>query len=526
METILEKPKQKRYIEPFSFELAGKVYTLESQEERCFLNVFDEEFLCWKEEEKPAVQAEYRAQKLCEDLYLLSFVSEGQPVALTMDLSTSLFTIIAGESVSFGRIREADRAQSFPLHSFCRDLSGHAILWRYSPQDCLVYRHTDDTVQIDGEEIGRKYISVKLREDFYLLYYEIAHGKGNCVMIADLNRVHGVGRYTRIEDGEAASDYFAGYGDFLRPGEKTKQTSYKKRILGIELYNPVSKRESPRAMQQYRIPETNELAGRALELSFDGLGTYFIHFIDKFHLAYAKEGEMFRYEKYEAVKSDETTYLFKFLLSGSRPVTSVSIVWDRLSTLATCILAQAGANPEHPRLVTSKAYFGAEKRGRLPLSAQRHCYTDELVGKRVEWKYNQSDSVMHCYHGEDHFRLGNSEKVLAPDAPEREIRHWEYLTGRTKIYPFYEEPAYFIKIKEGMYLYSVTESNINHLIPEAGGGQMLILLNCSGPRYIGRDFGVLPDGTPDFKFIGAIGSFCDEPDSVEAEPYPIYSFKD
>ena len=45
-------------------------------------------------------------------------------------------------------------------------------------------------------------------------------------------------------------------------------------------------------------------------------------------------------------------------------------------------------------------------------------------------------------------RLGNAEKVLAENAPEREIRHWEYLTGRTKIYPYYEEPAYFIKIKE------------------------------------------------------------------------------
>ncbi len=526
METVLEKPKQTRYIEPFSYELAGGVFTLESQEERCFLNVFGEEFLEWKEEEKPAVRAEYRAQKLCEDLFLLSFAPDGTPSALALDLSTGLFTRIAGEKVTFGRIRETDRAEKLPLHSFSSALAGHTLLWRYSPQDSLVWRHTEHEVRIDGEEGARKFFAVLLREDFYLLCAEIAPGKGCSLMIADLNRVRGVGLYTRIEDGEPKTDYFAGYGDFLRPGETEKQTSYKKRILGIELYNPVSKRPSPRAMQQYRIPETNELAGKTLELVFDGLGAYYFRFIDKFHLAWAKEGEEFRYEKYEAVKSDETTYLFKFLLKGRTPLTSVSIVWDRVSTLATCILAQAGANPKHPRLVSSKAYFGAEKRGRAPLSTERHSYTNELVGKRVEWKYNQSDSVMHCYHGEDHFRLGNAEKVLAENAPEREIRHWEYLTGRTKIYPYYEEPAYFIKIKEGMYLYSVTESNINHLMPEAGGGQMLILLNCCGPRYIGRDFGVLPDGTPDFKFIGAIGSFSEEPDSVEAVPYPIYTFTD
>lgn len=525
MEALLEKPKQQRYIEPFSYELAGSVYTLETREERIFLNVFDEEFLEWTAGDLPACRAEYRAQKLCEELFLLSFVPEGRPTALALDFSTGLFTMIEEGAVSFGRIREIDRAQFLPLHSFSRDLAGHTLLWRYSPQEALVYRHTeDDRVQIDGEEEKRAFCCVLLREDYYLLCYEIAPGKGSCVMIADLNRVHGVGLYTRIEDGEAITEYFAGYGDFLRPGEMSKETSYRKRILGIELYNPVSKRPSPRAMQQYRIPETNELAGKALDLVFDDLGTYYIRFIDRFHLAWAKSGETFRYEDYEAVKSDETTYLFKFLLKERTPVTSVSIVWDRVSTLATCILAQAGANPDYPRLVTSKAYFGAEKRGRTPLSAERHSFTKELIGRRVEWKYNQADSVMHCYHGEDHFRLGNSEKVLAENAPEREIRHWEYLTGRTKIYPYYEEPAYFIKIKEGMYLYSVTEKNINRLMPNAGGGQMLILLNCCGPRYIGRDFGVLPDGTPDFKFIGAIGSFSDEPDSVEAVPYPIYTF--
>lgn len=302
--------------------------------------------------------------------------------------------------------------------------------------------------------------------------------------------------------------------------------SYKKRILGLEIYNPVSRHESPRAMQQYRLPDTAELTGETLEIWLDGRDPFVLWFLDDENLQWARVGEPFRLEKYEATKADDTTYMIKFMLSGKRPANCVTVVWDKLTNLVTCVLASVGEDPHRPKLVTSKVYFGAVKKNGVPLSTDRHGFTKELIGRRVIWRYNQTDEVCHCYCGENYFRLGQSEKVLAEGAPEHEIRHYEYLTGRVTVYPYYEEPAYYIKIKDGMYLYSVVEDNINRLLPDAGGGQMLMILNTAGPRYIGRSFGVGANDQAESQFIGAIGTFCDEPDEVELLPYPIYSFED
>lgn len=77
-----------------------------------------------------------------------------------------------------------------------------------------------------------------------------------------------------------------------------------------------------------------------------------------------------------------------------------------------------------------------------------------------------------------------------------------------------------------MHLCFVAEDNINRVLPDAGGGQMLMILNTARSRYIGRSFGVAVNGQAENQFIGVIGTFCDEPDEVELLPSQIYSFED
>ena len=298
--------------------------------------------------------------------------------------------------------------------------------------------------------------------------------------------------------------------------------SYSHRIIGQKIYNPVSPNPSIGGMKQYLEPTTNDLAGKTLEVHLDGLPDAVIHFLDGTNLQWAQAGQPFRWERYEAAKGDENLYLIKFLLEEREPVTHITLVWDTVNTLITCVVAVLGADQARPRLVESKVYFGAQKLAHIPLTAARHAETADLLGKRIIWRYNPNDEVMHIYHGLDHFRLGDSHKELAQDATEEEKEHYQNFVKRKGIYPCYEEPAYYIKLRDGFYLYSVTERNINRVLPQQGGNQLLILLNAYRVRYIGRVFGLHGDGSLENDFIGGIGRFSSTPDAVEARPYPVY----
>lgn len=298
--------------------------------------------------------------------------------------------------------------------------------------------------------------------------------------------------------------------------------SYKEHIIGREIFNPVSPRPSIGGMKQYKAASTCELAGQTLIAHLDGLAPVCVQFLNGENLLWGKAGESMRWETYEAAKGDERLFLIKFLLSGSRPLTHVTLVWDQETRLVTCVKAVLGADENHPRLVDSQVYFGAQKLPHEPLTAARHGYTEELLGKRIIWRYNPNDEIMHCYCGVDYFRLGLAKKVLAPDAPPQARAHYQRFVERQGIYPVYEEPAYYIKLREGFYLYSVTEKNVNRLLPRQGGNQLLILLNAYRVRYIGRVFGYHEDGSVENDFIGAIGKFSMTPDEAEALPYPQY----
>ncbi len=298
--------------------------------------------------------------------------------------------------------------------------------------------------------------------------------------------------------------------------------SYKEHIIGQKIYNPVSPRPSVGGMKQYKAPSTCELAGKTLIAHLDGLEPVCVQFLDGENLLWGHPGEAMRWEPYEAAKGDEKLFLIKFVLSGSRPITHITLVWDESTRLVTCVKAVLGADAKRPRLVDSQVYFGAQKLPHQPLTDKRHAYTEDLVGKRIIWRYNPNDEIMHCYCGTNYFRLGKSEKVLAENASEADKAHYQLFVRRKGIYPVYEEPAYYIKLRDGFYLYSVTERNINRFLPNQGGNQLLILLNALRVRYIGRVFGYRGDGSLENDFIGAIGGFCPEPDEVESLPYPIY----
>ena len=300
--------------------------------------------------------------------------------------------------------------------------------------------------------------------------------------------------------------------------------SYRERVIGREIFNPVSSVPCPGGMKQYRVASTCEMAGKTLNLHLDGMEQpVCVHFLDAENLLWGFPGQGMRWETYEAAKGDERLYLIKFLLAQSSPLTEITLAVDEESTRVTCVRATLGSDRAHPRLVESRVYVGAFRMPHEDVTESRHAFTEELTGKRIIWRYNPNDEVMHCFCGKDFFRLGHAERTLAENASEEARARYRLFQERKGVYPVYEEPAYYIRLREGFYLYSVTERNLNRLLPQQGGSQLLILLNAHRVRYIGRVFGYRADGTVENDFIGAIGKFSSEPDEVEALPFPVYA---
>jgi hypothetical protein len=82
--------------------------------------------------------------------------------------------------------------------------------------------------------------------------------------------------------------------------------------------------------------------------------------------------------------------------------------------------------------------------------------------------------------------------------------------------PGSDEPAHYVKIKEGMYLVSVTEQNMEKLLGASVGfrSDTLCFLDNYNHMYdVGRGFGTMtnPDGTDSniFVMIGAYGKIID-----------------
>jgi hypothetical protein len=298
--------------------------------------------------------------------------------------------------------------------------------------------------------------------------------------------------------------------------------SYRDQVFGKRIYNPVTKSPSVGGIKQYRTPSTNELSGKVAEFHLDDYGKILIHFLDGENLAWCKKGETFRWENYEASKPGENIYLISWLEEGSDPVKQYALLWDKETALVTCVISLVGENPDKPRLVTDKVYFGAQKLPHQPLTEKRHVYTEEMNGKRIIWYYNPIAEIMHIYCGKNHFRLGHMDRSLVENPTERDKQFYQNFLDRLDVYPEYEEPAYFIKIRDGFYFYSVTEKNINSVLPKQGGSQLLIALNAARASYIGVTVGLNRDGVAEHDWIGAPGRFSPIPDYCEQFEYPMY----
>ena len=235
---------------------------------------------------------------------------------------------------------------------------------------------------------------------------------------------------------------------------------------------------------QYSQPQNFELVGQKFEFIMDDGIDYTLRFIDKTAVEWNFEGDKPQIaHNWLCGKADETTYLVSYELENTAKRTNHTWVIDLDNQLVTRILAVIGENPKIEYLIVPKYEFGAIKQEGVDTKVYpRHGYTSDLVGTVVQWKYAAEMETVHLYYCTDYYRITYpSEKAASRTFNETLAKM-----------PSSDEPTAYIKIKDGIYLFSLTESNAERVLEGAMGfrsNTMAFLQNYKRVYQIGRAFG-------------------------------------
>lgn len=270
--------------------------------------------------------------------------------------------------------------------------------------------------------------------------------------------------------------------------------------------NVTNGQPSYEGLSQYRPPLNYELAGRTFILSMDNGYDYTLEFTDGETVCWRVEGGETHTDHVDCLKADETTFFVNAELRGYSPRAGVSLVLDLTNDLATAIVARQGENPRHPFLVTSRVVFGAIRRADGSLNPKRHGYTRDMVGTAVEWVYSPDFRVIHVYCSERYYRVTVARSATQPT--EAELREAAQMAEAFRGYSDPLEPAVYIRIKEGVYLFAFIEQRLETLTKDTTRGNSLaFLMNFHRMTDVGRSFGTNSAQQPENYTFGAYGRF-------------------
>ncbi|MDR0445879.1 MAG: MoaF N-terminal domain-containing protein [Oscillospiraceae bacterium] len=270
---------------------------------------------------------------------------------------------------------------------------------------------------------------------------------------------------------------------------------------------------------QYVPPKCFELKGQRFELLMDDGYDLVLNFTDDTTVEWNyinKEPSTPQKDEYECRKGDDTTYLVSWCLAGKEFMKreNYTFVIDLEQHLVTHLICKVGTNPRWPYLVSSEFVFGAIKQNGVEYKHYpRHGFSSDPVGNIIQWQYAPEMATVHLYYDRDWYRITYPrDNIQSQDAAAVN----EQMNQMVNALPGSDEPAYYVKIKEGMYLVSCTEQNMEKLLGASVGfrSDTLCFLDNYNHMYdVGRGFGTMtaPDGTDSnvFVMIGAYGKIID-----------------
>lgn len=245
------------------------------------------------------------------------------------------------------------------------------------------------------------------------------------------------------------------------------------------------------AIVQYTPPRCYELAGERFELIMDDGFDYVLNFLDNETLEWNWVGGEPKREQYLCEKGDDTTYLVSFELAGVVPRVNHTFVLDREGYLVTRLISKIGTNPKYPYLMNTEYEFGAIFREGVEISVYpRHGFTEDMVGTLVGWAYGAEMATVHAYYCTDFYRISYSRDEAYSEEAKRMM---EMFANMTSGLPTPDEPTTYIKIKDGLYLFTLTEALSEKLHGDSmmafRSNTMSFLQNFKTVRCVGRSFG-------------------------------------
>ena len=271
-------------------------------------------------------------------------------------------------------------------------------------------------------------------------------------------------------------------------------------------------------MSQYRPPLCFELVGKDLTLIMDNGFDYQLKFLDREKLIFGQVGGDSDVYKYDCLKAEDDTYFVNLSMTGDAVKSVNTFIIDMEQSLITWVNAKMGHNPRLPKQPSTEFVFGAMKKEDGTLPTIRHGYTSDMIGKAIHWRYGTLD-VVHVYSSERYYRLtmpkeeiermrqANPEAFAAAEAARQ--RDGGGMGGFNMTY-VYEEPSDYVKIKDGIYVFSMTEAMMNR--KRGQGNNLLFLMNLNRMYDVGRSFGHNGEGNPENYTYGAYGEYYDASD--------------
>ncbi len=263
------------------------------------------------------------------------------------------------------------------------------------------------------------------------------------------------------------------------------------------------------------------LAGKSFRLVLDDGQEIVLAFLTGETLLVGAYGEPMRWERYAALRADEQTYLVTYERTGQPERICDTYVLDLENSLVTRIFAKQHVIPGRDRMTINSVTFGAIKRDFEDLPMKRHSRTMDLVGKTATWHYANGFVNKHIYYDANYYRFEIQENPRLDErlseSEKEDVRRDEAL-NRTW---FFDEPADYIKIKDGIYLISFVESNTNRLNAAKGGSNLVILINMKEGFDVCRSFTHTASQVPQWGMYKAYAEFEEDEGYKDREPSPF-----
>ncbi len=175
-----------------------------------------------------------------------------------------------------------------------------------------------------------------------------------------------------------------------------------------------------------------------------------------------------------------------------------------------------GENAYYPYLIQSHFTFGYIRiEGKPHTGKQRHGFTDDCTGTGIRWVYGHDNSTVHVYYCSNWYRIaysreGTSMNEITDDPVSDAAAAANRLRQAMRELPGSDEPAYYVKIKDGIYLVSITEQNMEKYYGAKVGFRsdtLCFLDNWHRFYSVGRAFGTMTINNEDREMFFMIGKY-------------------